>query len=80
MFFPRRLHFKFRWRKQYYSSSTCLRFVPLIAEHKNPNSRFTLLESVVKTVARLVFTSKEGAGVAAAIIDMGNRFPSYNSK
>ena len=51
-----------------------LEVCPLIAEHKPKLEVHPLGIGGKNDPARLVFTSKEGAGVAATIIDMGNRF------
>ncbi|MCD8166124.1 MAG: L-arabinose isomerase [Bacteroides sp.] len=51
-----------------------LEVCPLIAEHKPKLEVHPLGIGGKNDPARLVFTSKEGGGVAATIIDMGNRF------
>lgn len=51
-----------------------LEVCPLIAEHKPKLEVHPLGIGGKNDPARLVFTSKEGRGVAATIVDMGNRF------
>lgn len=51
-----------------------LEVCPLIAEHKPKLEVHPLGIGGKNDPARLVFTSKEGEGVAATIVDMGNRF------
>ena len=51
-----------------------LEVCPLIAEHKPKMEGHPLGIGGKNDPARLVFTSKEGEGVAATIVDMGNRF------
>nr|WP_139265146.1 L-arabinose isomerase [Bacteroides ihuae] len=51
-----------------------LEVCPLIAEHKPKLEVHPLGIGGKNDPARLVFTSKQGEGVAATIIDMGNRF------
>lgn len=51
-----------------------LEVCPLIAEHKPKLEVHPLGIGGKNDPARLVFTSKEGTGVAATIVDMGNRF------
>ena len=51
-----------------------LEVCPLIAEHKPKLEVHPLGIGGKNDPARLVFTSKQGAGVAATIVDMGNRF------
>lgn len=51
-----------------------LEVCPLIAEHKPKLEVHPLGIGGKNDPARLVFTSKEGSGVAATIVDMGNRF------
>ena len=51
-----------------------LEVCPLIAEHKPKLEVHPLGIGGKNGPARLVFTSKQGAGVAATIVDMGNRF------
>ncbi len=51
-----------------------LEVCPLIAEHKPKLEVHPLGIGGKNDPARLVFTSKEGPGIAATIIDMGNRF------
>lgn len=51
-----------------------LEVCPLIAEHKPKLEVHRLSIGIDSETARLVFTSKPGEGVAATIIDMGNRF------
>ena len=50
-----------------------LEICPLIAEQK-PKLEVHLSIGIDSETARLVFTSKPGEGVAATIVDMGNRF------
>lgn len=51
-----------------------LEVCPLIAEHKPKLEVHPLGIGGKNDPARLVFTSKQGSGVAATIVDMGNRF------
>lgn len=51
-----------------------LEVCPLIAEHKPKLEVHPLGIGGKNDPARLVFTSKEGTGIAATIVDMGNRF------
>ena len=51
-----------------------LEVCPLIAEHKPKLEVHHLGIGGKNDPARLVFTSKQGAGVAATIVDLGNRF------
>lgn len=51
-----------------------LEVCPLIAEHTPKLEVHPLGIGGKNDPARLVFTSKQGAGVAATIVDMGNRF------
>ena len=51
-----------------------LEVCPLIAEHKPKLEVHPLGIGGKNDPARLVFTSKQGVGVAATIVDMGNRF------
>lgn len=51
-----------------------LEVCPLIAEHKPKLEVHPLGIGGKNDPARLVFTSKQGEGVAATIVDMGNRF------
>ena len=51
-----------------------LEFCPLISEHKPKLEVHRLSIGIDSETARLVFTSKPGEGVAATIVDMGNRF------
>ncbi len=51
-----------------------LEVCPLIAEHKPKLEVHPLGIGGKNDPARLVFTSKEGEGVAATVVDMGNRF------
>ncbi len=51
-----------------------LEVCPLIAEHKPKLEVHRLSIGIDSETARLVFTSKPGEGVAATIVDMGNRF------
>lgn len=51
-----------------------LEVCPLIAEHKPKLEVHPLSIGGKNDPARLVFTSKQGAGVAATIVDLGNRF------
>ncbi|MBC5633845.1 L-arabinose isomerase [Parabacteroides hominis] len=51
-----------------------LEVCPLIAEHKPKLEVHHLSIGIDSETARLVFTSKPGEGVAATIVDMGNRF------
>ena len=51
-----------------------LEVCPLIAEHKPNLEVYPLGIGGKNDPARLVFTSKQGPGVAATIVDMGNRF------
>jgi L-arabinose isomerase len=47
---------------------------PLISEEKPRLEVHRLSIGIDSMTARLVFTSKQGAGVAATVVDMGNRF------
>ena len=51
-----------------------LEVCPLISEHKPKLEVHRLSIGIASETARLVFTSKPGEGVAATIVDMGNRF------
>ncbi len=51
-----------------------LEVCPLVAEHKPKLEVHRLSIGIDSETARLVFTSKQGEGVAATIVDMGNRF------
>ena len=51
-----------------------LEVCPLIAEHKPKLEVHPLGIGGKNDPARLVFTSKQGAGIAATVIDLGNRF------
>ncbi|KAA6345937.1 L-arabinose isomerase [termite gut metagenome] len=51
-----------------------LEVCPLIAQHKPKLEVHPLDIGSKNDPARLVFTSKEGTGVAATVVDMGNRF------
>ncbi|KAA6330362.1 L-arabinose isomerase [termite gut metagenome] len=51
-----------------------LEVCPLIADHKPKLEVHSLGIGGKNDPARLVFTSKEGTGVAATVVDMGNRF------
>jgi L-arabinose isomerase len=51
-----------------------LEVCPLIAAEKPKLEVHRLSIGIDSETARLVFTSKEGTGVAATIVDMGNRF------
>ena len=51
-----------------------LEVCPLISEHKPKLEVHRLSIGIDRETARLVFTSKPGEGVAATIVDMGNRF------
>lgn len=51
-----------------------LEVCPLIAEHKPKLEVYPLGIGGKNDPARLVFTSKQGPGVVATIVDMGNRF------
>lgn len=51
-----------------------LEVCPLIAEHKPKLEVHRLSIGIDSQTARLVFTSKQGMGVTATIIDLGNRF------
>ena len=51
-----------------------LEVCPLISEHKPKLEVHPLGIGGKNDPARLVFTTKEGAGVAATVVDMGNRF------
>lgn len=51
-----------------------LEVCPLISEHKPKLEVHRLSIGIDSETARLVFTSKPGEGVAATIVDMGNRF------
>ncbi|KAA6349102.1 L-arabinose isomerase [termite gut metagenome] len=51
-----------------------LEVCPLIARHKPKLEIHPLGIGSKNDPARLVFTSKEGTGIAATIVDMGNRF------
>lgn len=51
-----------------------LEVCPLIAEHKPKLEVHRLSIGIDSETARLVFTSKQGSGVTATIVDLGNRF------
>ncbi len=51
-----------------------LEVCPLIAEHKPKLEVHRLSIGIDAETARIVFTSKQGEGVAATIVDLGNRF------
>ncbi len=51
-----------------------LEVCPLIAEHKPKLEVHRLSIGIDAETARIVFTSKQGIGVAATIVDLGNRF------
>ncbi|NDV60449.1 L-arabinose isomerase [Bacteroides sp. 519] len=51
-----------------------LEVCPLVAEHKPKLEVHRLSIGIDSETARLVFTSKQGEGIAATIVDMGNRF------
>ena len=51
-----------------------LEICPLIAENKPKLEVHRLSIGIDSETARLVFTSKEGTGVTATIVDLGNRF------
>lgn len=51
-----------------------LEVCPLIADRKPKLEVHRLSIGIDSETARLVFTSKEGEGIAATIVDMGNRF------
>ena len=51
-----------------------LEVCPLIAEHKPKLEVHRLAIGVDSQTARIVFTSKQGTGVTATIVDLGNRF------
>ncbi len=51
-----------------------LEVCPLIAEHKPKLEVHRLAIGVDSQTARIVFTSKQGPGVTATIVDLGNRF------
>lgn len=51
-----------------------LEVCPLISKHKPKLEVHRLSIGIDSETARLVFTSKPGEGVAATIVDMGNRF------
>lgn len=51
-----------------------LEVCPLIAEHRPKLEVHRLAIGVDSQTARIVFTSKQGAGVTATIVDLGNRF------
>ena len=51
-----------------------LEVCPLIAEQKPKLEVHRLSIGIDSETARLVFTSKQGKGVAATIVDLGNRF------
>src|SRR5574344_1151558 len=51
-----------------------LEVCPLISENKPKLEVHRLSIGIDSETARLVFTTKEGSGVAATIIDLGNRF------
>lgn len=51
-----------------------LEVCPLIAEQKPKLEVHRLSIGIDSETARLVFTSKQGEGVAATIVDLGNRF------
>ena len=51
-----------------------LEVCPLIAEHRPKLEVHRLAIGVDSQTARIVFTSKQGPGVTATIVDLGNRF------
>ena len=51
-----------------------LEVCPLIAEHRPKLEVHRLAIGIDSQTARLVFTSKQGQGVTATIVDLGNRF------
>ena len=51
-----------------------LEVCPLIAEHRPKLEVHRLAIGVDSLTARIVFTSKQGPGVTATIVDLGNRF------
>ena len=51
-----------------------LEVCPLIAEHRPKLEVHRLAIGIDSQTARLVFTSKQGKGVTATIVDLGNRF------
>ena len=51
-----------------------LEVCPLIAEHKPKLEVHRLAIGIDSQTARIVFTSKQGSGVTATIVDLGNRF------
>lgn len=51
-----------------------LEVCPLIAEQKPRLEVHRLSIGIDSETARLVFTSKQGEGVAATVVDLGNRF------
>lgn len=51
-----------------------LEVCPLIAEHKPKLEVHRLSIGIDSETARIVFTSKQGSGVTATIVDLGNRF------
>ena len=54
--------------------SHMLEVCPLIAEQKPRLEVHRLSIGIDSETARLVFTSKQGEGVAATVVDLGNRF------
>ena len=51
-----------------------LEVCPLISEHKPKLEVHRLSIGIDSETARIVFTSKQGSGVTATIVDLGNRF------
>lgn len=51
-----------------------LEVCPLIAEHRPKLEVHRLAIGIDSQTARLVFTSKQGQGITATIVDLGNRF------
>ena len=76
LFFPRRLYAQLRREKQRHTASPHARGVSPTSPNINPSWRVHPLSVLAGRMrpARLVSTSKQGPGVAATIVDMGNRF------
>ena len=68
MFFPRRLYLAFRWGKECHLTGSYAGSMPVDCRAE------TTAGSIDSETARLVFTSKQGEGVAATVVDLGNRF------
>ena len=83
MFFPRRLYLAFRWGKECHFTGSYAGSMPVdcraetTAGSTPAEYKFTISDTGIgidSETARLVFTSKQGEGVAATVVDLGNRF------